>query len=42
MLPSRVGISNGGHHGNHQNGKGFMYSKPDFDGLSKILAVFEG
>ena len=40
MLPSRVGISNGGHsHGNHQNGKGFM---PDFDGLRKILAVFEG
>ena len=32
MLPSRVGISNGGHsHDNHQNGKGFMYSKPDFD-----------
>ena len=27
-------------HGNHQNGKGFMYSKPDFDGLPKILAVF--
>ena len=28
--------------GNNQNLKRFMYSKPDFDGLSKILAVFEG
>ena len=26
-------------HRNHQNGKGFM---PDFDGLRKILAVFDG
>ena len=28
--------------GNNQNLKGFLYSKPDFDGLHKILAVFDG
>ena len=28
--------------GNYQNLKGFLYYKPDFDGFSKILAVFDG
>lgn len=27
---------------NHQNLKSFEYSKPDFDGFSKILVVFDG
>ena len=27
---------------NNQNVKRFLYSKPDFDGLAKILAVFDG
>ena len=27
---------------NKQNLKRFLYSKPDFDGLGKILAVFDG
>ena len=28
--------------GNNQNLKHFLYSKPDFDGFGKILAVFDG
>ena len=27
--------------GNNQNLKHFLYSKPDFDGLRKILSVFD-
>ena len=27
--------------GNNQNLKRFLYFKPDFDGLGKILAVFD-